>query len=131
MATMIGTYDYYLFTGDNDFLSANWAKYQSAMSFITGKIDGTGLLDVTGTADWGRRSQGGHNSEANMLLYKVLTSGSNLATWMNDSSLASSWLALAATLKAAVNNPNNNWDAAAGCVVHYLSQFTANRTQSI
>lgn len=118
MATMIGTYDYYLFSGDNDFLSANWAKYQLAMTFITAKIDSTGLLDVTGTADWGRLTQGGHNSEANMILYKVLTSGSQLAIWMNDSDLSNSWLALAATLRAAVNSAST-WDANAGFVFLY------------
>ena len=88
------------------------------MIFITAKIDSTGMLDVTGTNDWGRLTQGGHNSEANMLLYKGVTSGSSLVTWMNDSSLSDSWLALAATLKAAVNNASNNWDATAGSVVH-------------
>lgn len=110
---MIGIYEYYLFTKDDAFLSANWAKYQSAMSFITAKIDNTGMLDVTGTSDWGRRTQGGHNSEANMLLYKVLTSGAMLATWMNDSSLSKTWLALSVTLKAAVNSPSNTWDVTA------------------
>jgi hypothetical protein len=126
MATMIGTYDYYLFTKDDAFLSANWAKSQLAMIFITAKLDSTGMLDVTGTNDWGRLTQGGHDSEANMLLYKVVTSGSSLATWMNDSSLSNSWLALAATLKAAVNNSSNNWDATAGSVVHDSFRYHSN-----
>jgi uncharacterized protein (DUF608 family) len=117
MATMLGTYLYYLFTKDDTFLSANWQKYQLAMTFITAKIDSTGMLDVTGISDWGRRQQGGHNTEANMLLYKILTSGSSLATWMNDTTgLSSTWLAQAATLKAAVNDANNNWDATVGSV---------------
>jgi glycogen debranching enzyme len=116
MATMIGTYDYFLYSGDKSFLSANWAKYQSAMAFITNKIDHTGMLDVTGTNDWGRIAQGGHNTEANMLLYKVLTTGSSLATWMNDASYSDSLLAKAATLKAAVNNASNNWDPSVGLV---------------
>ena len=124
MATMIGTYDYYLFTGDNTFLSANWARYQLAMSFITAKIDSTGLLYVTGTNDWGRLEQGGHNSEANMLMYKVLTSGSSLATWMNNASLSDSWLATAATLKAAVNSASNNWDPSVGLVFHDLYPYS-------
>jgi hypothetical protein len=114
MATMIGTYDYYLYSGDKSFLSANWARYQSAMEFITNKIDHTGMLDVTGTNDWGRLTQGGHNTEANMLLYKVLTTGSSLATWMNDASYSDSLLAKAAALKAAVNSASNNWDPSVG-----------------
>lgn len=131
MATMLGVYYYYLFSGDNDFLSANWAEYQSAMTFITAKIDSTGLLDVTGTADWGRLTQGGHNSEANMLLYKVLTTGSALANWQNDSSLSSSWLALASTLQTAVNSASNNWDSTAGFVFPRMSQGPSNCTQSV
>ncbi len=69
------------------------------------------MLYVTGVNDWGRLTQGGHNTEANMLLYKVLTSGSQLATWMNDSSNIT-WAALAETLQTAVNN--NNYNTAAG-----------------
>lgn len=114
MATLIGTYDYLLYTNDMNFLNGIWSKYQSAMSFITAKIDSTGMLDVTGTNDWGRMSQGGHNTEANMLMYKVLTSGSSVATWAGDSSLSSSWASMAATLKAAVNA--NNWDPSVGYV---------------
>jgi hypothetical protein len=125
MATMIGTYDCYLFTKDDAFLSANWAKYRLAMIFITTKTDSTGMLDVTGTNHWGRLTQGGHDSEANML-YKVVTSGSSLATWMNDSSLSNSWLVLAAILEAAVNNASNNWDATAGSVVHDSFRYHSN-----
>jgi hypothetical protein len=48
MAIMIGTYDYYLFTKDDAFLSANWAKYQLAMIFIPAKIDSKGCLMLPG-----------------------------------------------------------------------------------
>ncbi|KAL5327625.1 hypothetical protein ACEPPN_005326 [Leptodophora sp. 'Broadleaf-Isolate-01'] len=112
MATLIGTYDYYLWTADQGWLNTIYPKYQRAMAFITGKIDGTGLLSVTGTNDWGRVSQGGHNTEANMLMYEVLTSGSQLATWAGDSASSTSWVKMAATLKTAVNKLN--FDSAAG-----------------
>lgn len=114
MATLIGTYDYYLWTADQGWLNTIYPKYQRAMAFITGKIDGTGLLSVTGTNDWGRVSQGGHNTEANMLMYEVLTSGSQLATWAGDSASSTSWVKMAATLKTAVNKLN--FDSAAGLV---------------
>ncbi|EKD13631.1 uncharacterized protein L3040_005119 [Drepanopeziza brunnea f. sp. 'multigermtubi'] len=112
MATLIGSYDYFLWTNDQKWLSNFYPKYQKAMAFITGKIDSTGLLFVTGTNDWGRLSQGGHNTEANMLLYKVLTSGSQIATWAGDSASSTRWAREAATLKTAVNRLN--FDAAAG-----------------
>jgi uncharacterized protein (DUF608 family) len=114
MATLLGTYYYYLYTGDQTFLSGIWSKHLLAMTFITSKIDNTGLLDVTGMQDWGRLNQGGHNTEANMLLYKTLTTGSSLATWMGNSALASNWTSLAARLKSAVNSPSFNWDASIG-----------------
>lgn len=120
MATLIGTYDYFLFTNDKDFLSGNWDRYKAGMKFITDKIDGSGLLNVTGTNDWGRRaSQGAHNTEANMFLYQALTAGSALANWTGDAASASAWSSLAATLKTAVNKLN--WDASVGYV--FFSPF--------
>lgn len=116
MATLIGTYDYFLWTNDITWLTTIYPKYKSAMGFITGKIDSTGMLSVTGTNDWGRLTQGGHNTEANMLLYKVLTGASQIATWAGDSASSSTWSSQAATLKAAVNA--NNYAASVGYVLH-------------
>ena len=82
------------------------------MAFIAGKIDSSGLLSVTGTNDWGRVKQGGRNTEANMFMYKVLVSGSQMATWAGDSASSASWAKMAATLKVAVNELN--FDSAAG-----------------
>lgn len=111
---MIGTYDYFLFTNDIGWLGSIYSKYLSSMSYITAKIDTTGLLNVTGTEDWGRINQGGHNTEANMMLYRVLTTGSKLANWHGDIASAASWAKLAAKLKTAVNH--NNYDFAVGYV---------------
>lgn len=120
MATMIGTYDYFLWTNDQSWFSTIYPKYKAAMAFITSKIDSTGMLDVTGTNDWGRLNQGGHNTEANMLMYHTLTTGSQLATWAGDSASSTKWSALAATLKNAVNG--HNYDPNVGYVsLHLLS----------
>jgi uncharacterized protein (DUF608 family) len=67
MWSMIGTYNYVLYTNDTDFLQENWEGYQKAMEYIYAKVDTTGLLDVTGLRDWGRFWQGGNNSEAQMM----------------------------------------------------------------
>jgi uncharacterized protein (DUF608 family) len=112
MATMIGTYDYFLFTNDKTFLNGIYDKYKFAMTYITNKIDSSGLLSVTGNDDWGRLSQGGRNTEANMLMYRTLVTGAALATWVGDSTSNSTWASMAATLQTAVNNLN--WDASAG-----------------
>jgi hypothetical protein len=51
--------------------------------FITEKIDNTGLLYVTGTSDWGRSSQGGHNTEANMWLRTRLSGESMHSVYLS------------------------------------------------
>jgi GH15 family glucan-1,4-alpha-glucosidase len=112
MATMIGIYDYYLFTKDDAFMNANWNTFKKALTFITDKIDDSGLLYVTDTDDWGRLGQGKRNTEANMLMYRTLTTSSSLASWMGDSALSKNLSTLAPTLKNAVNI--NLWDASAG-----------------
>ncbi|KAI6708105.1 hypothetical protein JHW43_009370 [Diplocarpon mali] len=122
MITLIGTFDYFLWTDDRGWLETIYPKYRQAMAFITAKIDGTGLLSVTGTNDWGRVFQGGRNTAANMLLYRVLTSASQLATWAGDSASSTTWSQQAATLKAAV--AQMNYDPAAGA-------FRDNDTDSI
>lgn len=101
-----------------DFLTAHWAGIVLAINWIAAKIDTTGMLDVTATADWGRLVQGGHNTEANALLYRVLMTGAITAGWVNDATgLGTKWTAQAQTLKTAVKT--NNWDATIGCVNIY------------
>jgi hypothetical protein len=101
--TLIGTATYYTYSGDKSWLDSVWSGYRLGMGFITGKVDGTGLLNVTGTSDWARDGQGGENIEANALLYQALTTGATLATVEGDSADASAWRQRAATLKAAAN----------------------------
>ena len=71
--TLIGAHNYYMFTGDLDFVQTVWANYTKAVAFLEGQVDGTGLLEVNPNFanDWGRDNAGGHNSVANALLYKV------------------------------------------------------------
>ncbi|KAB8289678.1 hypothetical protein EYC80_010590 [Monilinia laxa] len=101
---MIATYEYIHYTNNQEFLATYWPKYQLAMTFIATKIDNTSLLYVTGINDWGRLTQGGHNSEANVLLCRVLTTGSIIATWASNSILSATWKSLAHTLQSSINN---------------------------
>ena len=105
MWSMIGTYNYVLYTADLDFLIRNWAGYQRAMKYILGNVSPapSGLLNVTGIRDWARVQQGFHNTEANMILYRTLITGSSLANWMSNPQLAETWISQAATLKTAIN----------------------------
>jgi hypothetical protein len=112
MWTLVGTASYYTYSADKAWLDSIWNQYRKGMSFITAKIDGNGLLNVTGTADWARGDQGGENIEANAILYRALTSGATLATAENDTADATAWTQRAATLKAAANS--RLWNAGVG-----------------
>ncbi|KAF2650560.1 glycoside hydrolase family 78 protein [Lophiostoma macrostomum CBS 122681] len=104
MWTMIGTYNYMLYTDDSSFIQQNWERYLKAMSYIYGKVGTSGLLNQTGTRDWARWQTGFNNTEANIILYRTLQTGSELATWLNDTTnVAETWQARAEALKSAIN----------------------------
>ncbi|MGW1214388.1 alpha-L-rhamnosidase-related protein [Streptomyces sp. NPDC002499] len=110
--TLLGTSTYYTYTVDRAWLDSEWANYKRGMAFITNKIDGNNLLNVTRTQDWARVGQGGENISANALLYAALKGGATLATAEGDSALAASWNSKAAAIKSAANSLL--WDAAKG-----------------
>ncbi|KAH9824577.1 glycoside hydrolase family 78 protein, partial [Teratosphaeria destructans] len=98
--TMIGTYNYVLYTNDTAFLTQNWARYGRAMEYIYGKVlQPLGLLNVTGLRDWARQGTGGNSSEPNMILYRTLVTGASLAEWTGAASLATTYTTRAAALK--------------------------------
>jgi hypothetical protein len=110
--TLNVTSTYYDYTADRAWLDSVWSRFTRGMSYITNKIDGSGLLNVTNTADWARNGQGGLNLQANALLYATLTGAGRLATVAGDGSLASTYAGRAAAVKAAANA--RLWDPAAG-----------------
>ncbi|KAE9380306.1 glycoside hydrolase family 78 protein [Stipitochalara longipes BDJ] len=113
MWTMIGTYNYILYSNDTAFLSENWAKYLLAMNFIYDKVDSSGLLNVTGLRDWARWQTGFNGSEPNMILYRTLLTGADLSIWAGDTTnLNATWHSRAASLKSAINE--YCWDPSYG-----------------
>ena len=74
MWTLIGAHNYYLYSGDLDWLQTIWTNYTKAVAFVEGKVDSSGLMNITGLRDWARLGGGGHNAEGNALLYKVCRS---------------------------------------------------------
>ncbi|KAK0472524.1 Six-hairpin glycosidase [Armillaria novae-zelandiae] len=101
--TLVGTHNYYLYSGDHDWLSTVWTNYTRAVAFLEGKVDSTGLMDVTGLRDWARLGGGGYNAEGNAILYKVLLTASDLANYIGDESLSKAWEANATALKVKYN----------------------------
>ncbi|WP_405591427.1 MGH1-like glycoside hydrolase domain-containing protein [Streptomyces sp. NBC_01190] len=110
--TLVGTASLYTYSGDRAWLDSVWSRYKLGMAFITAKIDGAGLLNVTGANDWARGGQGGENIEANAILYAALLGGVGLARAEGDTAAAAGWQQQAATLKSAANQ--RLWNSAIG-----------------
>jgi hypothetical protein len=112
MWTLIGAYNYYLYSGDKAWVDAHWAQHMKGVAFSTAKIGNNGLMGVTLTSDWGRLNMTGANIEANAILYQVLVTSAALATAEGDTAQASTYTSQAASVKAAVNT--TLWSATAG-----------------
>ncbi|PIL26169.1 hypothetical protein GSI_11924 [Ganoderma sinense ZZ0214-1] len=102
--TLIGTYNYYLYSGDDAWLQTVWANYTKAVAFLEGKVGPEGLMNVTGLRDWARLGGGGINAEGNALLYRVLITAADLASHVNNTTLSSAWTTNATNLKGRFND---------------------------
>ncbi|GAA2073741.1 hypothetical protein GCM10009780_07120 [Actinomadura alba] len=115
--TLAASWDYYLYTGDRGWLAGIWDDYRDAVDFIGAKVDDRGLLSITGTSDSVRILAKGENLIANVLLWRVLTTGSELARTQGDTNLAASYAQRAAALRTAVDT--HLWDEQAGAYKFY------------
>ncbi|KAI0143381.1 alpha-L-rhamnosidase [Pestalotiopsis sp. NC0098] len=102
--TLNDIYDYYLFTGDVDYLVSYWDQYKLGVNYLLQFIDSTGLANVTSSADWLRVGMGGHNIEANSILYYTLDKAVTLAGVVNDTTDVSNWTTSAAGIPPAANS---------------------------
>ncbi|EIN05761.1 hypothetical protein PUNSTDRAFT_46619 [Punctularia strigosozonata HHB-11173 SS5] len=104
MWTLIGTYNYHLYSGDDAWLSTIWANYTKAVAYVESKVDSSELMNVTGLRDWARSA--------------ALTNSAELASSvpvLNASELGEKWAANATALKAAFNGAF--WDEGQGMYV--------------
>ncbi|KAG7132579.1 hypothetical protein HYQ45_009096 [Verticillium longisporum] len=122
MWTMIGAYNYVLYSGDLDWLNAHWATYRKAMDYIYGKVlpAPSGLLNASATGDWARYINSMNGSAPNMLLYRTLQTGAWLAELApedssNTNNLTETWLAQAVELKSAIMT--HLWDDNKGAFI--------------
>ncbi|KAL5528784.1 hypothetical protein ACEPAF_7921 [Sanghuangporus sanghuang] len=81
-----------------------WANYTKAVQFLENKVQPSGLFNISNRPDWSVVTRGGENSEGNALYYKVLTNSVELASYLNETELASAWAANATALKTTFNN---------------------------
>lgn len=98
---LIGVANVYQWSGDKSYLTEKWSAWQSGMEWAAQQIDSTGLANITESADWLRYGMGGHNVEANSILFYTLTVGATLATLQNDTTTAARWTQLAQRIQAA------------------------------
>ncbi|URM94242.1 hypothetical protein LUW76_07810 [Actinomadura madurae] len=115
--TLAASWDYYRYTGDARWLAGVWDRYKKGVDFITGKMDDKGLVSITGTSDSVRILAKGENLTANVLMWRVLDTGSRLARTQGDRALAASYAERAAALRTAVDA--NFWDETAGAYRFY------------
>ncbi|KAL0937980.1 alpha-l-rhamnosidase [Colletotrichum truncatum] len=114
--TLAGTYNYFLYTGDEEFVESIWPKYIKAISNSRKKVNEKGIMNVTGDKDWGRWTYSNERSSASILLYRALRTGADIASWApgltNASTYKQEWLDAAAELQTAMMT--ELWDDAKG-----------------
>ena len=98
---LIGVGNFYHWSGDQSFLDEKWLQWKAGLEWATAQIDNTGLANVTASADWLRFGMGGHNIEANSILFYTLNLGLELAQTQNDSATVDRWSQLAAGIQSA------------------------------
>ncbi|KAF2621344.1 glycoside hydrolase family 78 protein [Macroventuria anomochaeta] len=113
---LIGFYNYYLYIGDEAFLQSYWSKYVLGVNKILSKVNDKGIVNVTGTADWGRWVYSSERSSASMLLYRALVTASSIASWSPNlpdaSAHRANWSTAAASLQTSIIT--HLWDEARG-----------------
>lgn len=102
--SLIGVADYYLYSNDLAYVQGKWDQWKLGLGFSLSFIDESGMMNVTSSADWLRFGMGGHNIEANSILYYTINQGIMLGKSVGeDSSLLKTWAQKAAGIKASAN----------------------------
>ena len=111
--TLIGIADYYLWSSDLSYLQSKWDQWKLGLEFSLSFIDNSGMMNVTSPNDWLRFGMGGHNIEANSILYYTINQGIMLGRVVGeDSDVLDKWINLAGGVKSSANRLL--WNATAG-----------------
>jgi alpha-L-rhamnosidase-like protein len=105
MHTLLGVYNYVLFSGDIPWLRHRWPAYLEALAVSVAKVDHTGLMHVTSAADWLRPGMGGHNLEASAMLSALLRRSAELARWLGEDDVdGGTWIKTREALHAGIQS---------------------------
>ncbi|KAL1874197.1 hypothetical protein Plec18167_006134 [Paecilomyces lecythidis] len=110
--SLIGVSYYYKYSGDHAWLSKYWRQFKRAIGWSLSSVDDSGMANVTASADWLRFGMGGHNIEANAILYFALNQGVELASLLGDTTAQANWSTTAQRIKSAANQ--HLWDDTIG-----------------
>ncbi|KAI0762539.1 bacterial alpha-L-rhamnosidase domain protein [Fomes fomentarius] len=98
---LIGVANIDHWSGDQSYLDGKWVGWKSGLEWAAQQIDSSGLANITAAADWLRFGMGGHNIEANSILFYTLNLGATLALAKNETSTAERWSQLASGIQSA------------------------------
>ncbi|CAD0095313.1 unnamed protein product, partial [Aureobasidium mustum] len=101
--TLLGLHNYWIYTGDDEYLQNNWNRFKLGLNYSLSFVDETGLANVTSSFDWLRTGMGGHNIEANSILKHTLDVAVTLAYAVNDTSQIASWSNASTAIVTAAN----------------------------
>ncbi|KAL8684043.1 MAG: hypothetical protein Q9186_000073 [Xanthomendoza sp. 1 TL-2023] len=105
--TLIGVWNYVLFTNDIRWLQSHWSAYLKAFEYSLGKVDLTGLFHVTSNNDWLRPGMTGHNLEATSIMYYVMQNTYKMADGILEDPYAKEqfarWKSLGGRMERGIN----------------------------
>ena len=111
--TLIGIADYYLWSRDSGYLNSKWDQWKLGLEFSLSFIDDSGMMNVTSPNDWLRFGMGGHNIEANSILYYTINQGIKLGKVVGENTtVLDKWANLADGVKSSANKLL--WNSTAG-----------------
>lgn len=111
--TLIGIADYYLWSSDLDYLNGKWDAWKLGLEFSLSFIDDSGMMNVTSPNDWLRFGMGGHNVEANSILYYTINQGVMLGNVVGEEQdTLDRWTKQAEGVKVSANH--RLWNTTAG-----------------
>jgi hypothetical protein len=101
--TLLGLHNYWIYTGDDQYLQDNWNRFKLGLNYSLSFVDETGLANVTSSFDWLREGMGGHNIEANSILKHTLDVAVTLAYAVNETSHIATWVNASTAIVSAAN----------------------------
>ncbi len=119
MWTLLATAEQMENTDDRDWLRSVWPAYVAGLDYIRDKVGDRDLLFIDETNDTTHESRipDGEESMANVLFWRVLTTGAELATQMEQSEVSAELLTEADRVRSAIDR--HLWDEEAGALQWY------------